>query len=292
VATPPPPQPYAANPYQQQPAGPNPQPPAGPYPPQPGPYVQPPGPYVQPPVPGGPAPYGYPPQTPHFPQSFQGHPGHPGAPGCQFCGAQPAVRATVRGHQGFLYVMRFLSREGVFCRSCGLATYRDMSAKTLWQGWWSPLSLVITPITLLVNLGPRSRFHKLGEPMGGWRPPLDPGPSLLRRPVALTVLVAMVLVVLAVTTLMVIGAVFGGRSDSAVPDIEKAQTLEIGDCVHNDGDWEEQDLRTTGCGAADAEYKATRRLETAQATCADGEFIAELKYGPHGTTPTCLKPLR
>ena len=188
--------------------------------------------------------------------------------------------------------MRFLSRKGVFCRSCGLATYREMSAKTLWQGWWSPLSVAITPITLLVNLGPRSRFHKLAEPTGGWRPPLDPGPSLLRRPVALTALAVVALAALALTTLMVIGLVSGGRADSEIPAIDTAQTLAVGDCVHNDGDWDEQDLRTTDCGAADAQYKATSRLETSQATCADGEFIADLRYGPGGTTATCLKPLR
>ncbi|MGW8974208.1 hypothetical protein [Streptomyces platensis] len=55
-----------------------------------------------------------------------------------------------------------------------------MSARTLWQGWWSPLSVAITPVTLLMNLGPRSRFRKLGAPVGGFGPSLDPGRSLMR----------------------------------------------------------------------------------------------------------------
>ncbi|MFI1280197.1 hypothetical protein ACH4U5_05440 [Streptomyces sp. NPDC020858] len=49
--------------------------------------------------------------------------------------------------------MRFLSLRGPLCRDRGLATYRRLSSDTLWQGWWSPLSFFITPVTLLMNLG-------------------------------------------------------------------------------------------------------------------------------------------
>lgn len=114
--------------------GPYAQQPAGPYAQQQGPPAS--GPYASPQ--GIPAPASYaPPQGPPPPgpyayaQQPQRQPYAGGAPGCQFCGAQPAVQATVRGHQGIIYVMRFLSRRGTFCRSCGLATYREMSAKTL-----------------------------------------------------------------------------------------------------------------------------------------------------------------
>ncbi|MFE0189579.1 hypothetical protein [Streptomyces sp. NPDC058989] len=260
MATPPPPHgphPYA-QPYGQQPTGPYVQQPTGPY------AQQPTGPYSQQPHP---APYAT-------------------APGCEFCGAQPAVRATVRGHQGILFLMRFLSRSAVFCRSCGLATYREMSAKTLWQGWWSPLSVVITPITLLVNLGPRARFRKLAAPAGGFGPSLDPGRSLLRRPEALLFLVPMALVVLAIPTLFVLGAFVEGAG------IGKTPTLAVGDCVRNEGDWHDQDLEVVACGSADAQYLVTRRLDAPRDTCADGELLADLEYSPDKMTVSCLAPVR
>ncbi|MGW9041946.1 LppU/SCO3897 family protein [Streptomyces lydicus] len=281
--------PYApqqpAAPYAQQPAGPSaaPQQPAGPYAPQ-----QPAGPYAPPghPVPAQ-APYGY---------AQQPHPhAQPGPGGCQFCGAQPAVQATVRGHQGILYVMRFLSRSGVFCRSCGLATYREMSAKTLWQGWWSPLSVVITPITLLVNLGPRSRFHALAAPVGGFRPSLDPGKPLLRRPETLLILIPLALVALALTVLFVIGLFADdAHSEPLTTGAGQgtAQPLAVGDCVRNDADWPGQDLRTVDCGAADAQYRVSRRLDSPEQHCAGGDYLAALKYSPDGATTSCLTPVR
>ncbi|WP_329394351.1 hypothetical protein OHA45_12505 [Streptomyces lydicus] len=269
----------------QQPAAPYAQQPAGPYAPQ-----QPAGPYA-PPGPPAPAPaqapYGYP-QQPH-PHA------QPGPVGCQFCGAQPAVQATVRGHQGILYVMRFLSRSGVFCRSCGLATYREMSAKTLWQGWWSPLSVVITPITLLVNLGPRSRFHALPAPVGGFRPSLDPGKPLLRRPETLLILIPLALLALALTVLFVIGLFADDSSSEPLTTGAgqgKAQTLAVGDCVRNDADWPDQDLRTVDCGSADAQYKVSRRLDAPEQHCAAGDYLAALQYSPDGATTSCLTPVR
>ncbi|MCX4634194.1 hypothetical protein OG775_03270 [Streptomyces platensis] len=286
MATPPPPHgphPYA-QPYGPPPVGSHPPPPTAPHPQQPADaHPQPPvGPYD--PRPGQPPPYPYdrqPPLHPHpYPQPYAAY------PGCRLCGARPAVQATVRGHQGLFLLMRFLSRSGMFCRSCGLATYREMSANTLWQGWWGPLSVAITPVTLLMNLGPRSRFRKLAAPVGGFGPSLDPGRSLLRRPVALLFLVPMALVVLAIPTLFVLGAFVEGAG------IGQSPTLAIGDCVRNEGDWKDQDLEIVDCGSADAEYKVTRRLNTSKDVCADGELLADLTYSPDRMTISCLAPAR
>ncbi|MFE1763170.1 hypothetical protein ACFW81_02985 [Streptomyces angustmyceticus] len=196
------------------------------------------------------------------------------------------MQATVRGHQGLLFLMRFLSRGGMFCRSCGLATYREMSAKTLWQGWWSPLSVAITPLTLLLNLGPRGRFRKLAAPVGGFRPSLDPGKSLLRRPEALLFLVPMTLVAVAIPALVVFGAIVDGTG------IGKAPTLAVGDCVRDDGDGQDEDWEVVDCGSADAEYKVTRRLDTSKDRCARGDMLAGLGYGPDKATMSCLSPTR
>lgn len=304
MATPPQPHgphPYAPPPagsYPQQPAGAAPQQPPGAYPHQPaGPYAPQPGHPAQAPAPS--PPYAQHPPHPHphaqqhqyqqqhqYPQS----PPHPqpyaALPGCQFCGAQPAVQATVRGHQGLLFLMRFLSRRGMFCRSCGLATYREMSAKTLWQGWWSPLSVAITPLTLLLNLGPRGRFRKLAAPAGGFRPSLDPGKSLLRRPEAMLFLVPMTLVAVAIPALLALGLFVDGAG------IGKAPTLAVGDCVRNEGDWQDQDLEVVDCGSADAQYKVTRSLDTSKAHCAGGDMLADPEYSPDKLTISCLSPAR
>ncbi|MEW1655051.1 MULTISPECIES: hypothetical protein [unclassified Streptomyces] len=103
----------------------------------------------------------------------------------------PAADITVRGHQGILIVMRFLSMKGPFCRNCGLALCREMTGKTLWQGWWSPFSLFLfTPFTLLWNLVVRVKLSKLQPPIPGQPgPQLDPGTPLYRRPAALGALI-------------------------------------------------------------------------------------------------------
>ncbi|MGW6939647.1 hypothetical protein ACWGF3_11665 [Streptomyces xanthophaeus] len=204
MATPPPQQgsvpQHQHNPYAQQPGQGNPYAQQPPQPPQPAghgnPYAQ------QQPGVAAPQPAGHGnPFAAGLPQQ--------GGPGCRLCGAQPAAQATVRGHQGMVLMMRSLSVQGPFCRDCGTATVRDMSAKTLWQGWWAPMSLLLTPITVLRNLGPRSTFAGLAAPQGGFRPPLDPGKQLRRRPEALVVSVPMALSLLFYATFIVIAVATG-----------------------------------------------------------------------------------
>jgi hypothetical protein len=88
-----------------------------------------------------------------------------------------------------IVIMRFLHLEGPFCRDCGLATFRRMTARTLIQGWWGYASFIITPITVVINLVRRGTVAALPAPQpapnGQSRPPADPGPPLLARPAAL-----------------------------------------------------------------------------------------------------------
>ena len=122
---------------------------------------------------------------------------------CRFCGGFPAVEATVRGHQGMLVLMRFLSLKGPFCRSCGIAVHREMTTRTMWQGWWGYASFLITPITLLYDFVPRAKFNKLPAPQGGFRPPSDPGKPIFLRPGALGLLApGLVLFVLVLAALV------------------------------------------------------------------------------------------
>ncbi|UQX02417.1 hypothetical protein [Streptomyces sp. RerS4] len=188
--------PYGQNPYGQAPADQNPyaQNPYGgqapqaqaPYPPQ-GQYPQgqqhPQSPYIQPPHPQGP--YAQAPQPGHPGQPGYAHPGVPDA-GCRVCGSPHTVNMSVRAHMGILILMRFFHQKGPFCRTCGRAMVRAMTTKTLVQGWWSPLSLVIfSPFTLIWNLIAAIRFSKLppSEPAPG-RQTLDEGPPVHARPLA------------------------------------------------------------------------------------------------------------
>ncbi|WKD35853.1 LppU/SCO3897 family protein [Streptomyces xanthophaeus] len=241
-----------------------------------GPY----NPYAAPvPQQGGPAGPGYAGQQPYGTYGAYGTHPAPGRYGCRLCGAWPAAHATVRGHQGLIVLMRFLSLRGPFCRDCGLATYRRMSSDTLWQGWWGPLSVFITPVTLLMNLGPRAAFRKLAPPAGGHRPALDPGKPMWRRGPVLLFLAPVLLVVLAVPALVVAAAVFGDPR------------LSVGQCVRNEGNWVEQELEVESCTSSRARFRVTERLDAPGAHCAPGDYISDPKYSRNDFTTFCLTPL-
>ncbi|MET8151040.1 hypothetical protein ACIBSW_00055 [Actinoplanes sp. NPDC049668] len=108
---------------------------------------------------------------------------------CRMCGSVPAVPVTFRGHRGLVVLMQFLSQEGPFCRDCGLATFRSMTSRTLVQGWWGYGSFIVTPITVLINLAKRGKVANLAAPQpnpyGPSRPPMEPGPRLLQRPMTI-----------------------------------------------------------------------------------------------------------
>jgi hypothetical protein len=140
--------------------------------------------------------YGY--QQPGYQQP------QPVGPSCRFCGAFPAVDLTVRAHRGMVIIMQFRRLRGPFCRTCGIATVRSMSADTLVQGWWGYFSMVATPVTLLINLFAHRRIVALPQPSGGMRPPMDPGKSLFDRWQALGFLLP-----IAVITLLVLAALAG-----------------------------------------------------------------------------------
>lgn len=101
---------------------------------------------------------------------------------CLYCGATPAAVVQFRGHRGFVFFMQFLKQPGPFCRSCGLATYRRMTGESMLAGWWGPLSMVINPITMLINLPARSEVAQLPEPLpGSPYQPMDPGAPMYKR---------------------------------------------------------------------------------------------------------------
>ncbi|MFG2264771.1 hypothetical protein [Streptomyces sp. NPDC048720] len=211
------------------------------------------------------------------------------------CGAAPAAPVTVRGHQGMLVVMRFLRRQGVFCHTCALAVFRDMQADTLVMGWWGPLSVFITPFTLLANLSALSGIRRIPAPVTpGWRPPLDPGRPVFRRPAGILALIPLAvlgLLVLAVTALLVIGLVAGpsdGDGSGGTDTGSVGATLDAGSCARNDASWPAQDLKPVDCGSPDARYRV---IDPKSGSCASGDYAAYPQYSEDGTS-FCLRPLK
>ncbi|WP_198944178.1 hypothetical protein [Streptomyces sp. CB03234] len=123
---------------------------------------------------------------------------------CRICGGYPTVDTSVRAHQGVLIVMRFQKFDGPFCRQCGIALVRLTTTQTLWQGWWSPFSLVLfTPFTLLWNLIAHRRFSRLAPaaPMQGRTSP-DEGQPVHRQPLAYVALIPIIWAVCFITAMV------------------------------------------------------------------------------------------
>lgn len=132
-------------------------------------------------------------------------PAHPGTSACRLCGAQPAAQIAVRAHQGLLLMMRFHKIDGPFCRPCGTAAVRELTAKTLWQGWWSPFSLVFfSPFTLVWNLVASRKLTALPPPgptaPGATR--LQGGKPVHQRPMAYVAIIPLVWAVWFITDMI------------------------------------------------------------------------------------------
>jgi hypothetical protein len=163
---------------------------------------------------------------------------------CRFCGGYPAADATVRGHQGLIILMRFLKLRGPFCRTCGVATVRDMTSKSLWQGWWGIGSSIVNPITMLMNIGPMQKFKSLPEPTPGPGRPMDPGKPLFQRPAILGLLIPVAVIALIVFS-----------------NLNSTSNADVGQCVVNNGTSADPDVKVVDCGSSDAEYRIVGKLD-------------------------------
>ncbi|HEY3560466.1 MAG TPA: toxin-antitoxin system, toxin component [Kribbella sp.] len=221
-------------------------------------------------------------QAPQYGQYQQSFPQQGQAPQgqmvCRFCGGYPAVEATVRGHQGLIILMRFLKLQGPFCRTCGVASVRDMTSKSLWQGWWGIGSSIINPITMLMNIGPMQKFKGLPEPTPGPGRPMNPGKPLFQRPAILGLLLPIALIALIV-----------------VANLNSTESkAKIGACVVNNGTSANPDVKVVDCGSSEAAYKIVDKIDdsTDDSQCgddADASYVYE-----HRSTKyvLCLTKLR
>jgi hypothetical protein len=131
------------------------------------------------------APGPYAPQ-PYQQQPQQGRQAPPRTSGgaCQICGSSPAAKATFRAVVGAVIMHTIWTSRGMFCRDCGLHTFRRQTAKTLTGGWCSVGAIILTPIFVLMNIIARGKVADLSapQPYPGAPAPLDPGAPLLQRP--------------------------------------------------------------------------------------------------------------
>ena len=106
---------------------------------------------------------------------------------CRLCGGTPAANVAFNGNVGMLVVFRTLTNPGPFCRDCGLRVFRDMTSETLIMGWWSWITIIVNPFTVIGNLRRRNVIARLAPPQrdlaaqSSLPAPLDPGKPVLRR---------------------------------------------------------------------------------------------------------------
>lgn len=85
---------------------------------------------------------------------------------CRFCGATPAIKATVHEHHGMIIMMRHVTYRGPFCRDCGLKAVKRGVTRTATLGWWGVISLFLgTPFSLIADLVAWLRIRALPAPV-------------------------------------------------------------------------------------------------------------------------------
>jgi len=84
---------------------------------------------------------------------------------CQHCSRSPAREFTLRRHVGLLLVLQNVRVEQTLCRECARRELRRHTARTLIEGWWGVLSLVIfNPLTIALNVWNMTRTGFMKSP--------------------------------------------------------------------------------------------------------------------------------
>ena len=125
----------------------------------------------------------------------------PGGDGCQVCGATPARKTHLRGHQGMLLLMRFFTYRGQYCRDCGTARFREVQSRTMLVGWWGYISFVVNSYNVFHNMNQLRLLQALGAPKDRVRAAKPMPASVFSSPGFYVTLCVPVLVVLVVVRL-------------------------------------------------------------------------------------------
>jgi hypothetical protein len=71
---------------------------------------------------------------------------------CEVCGGYgPVMHTTYHQNTGMLVMRQHRQAEGSFCRRCHVRLYLRLTLHTFFLGWWGTLSLVLTPVFILMN---------------------------------------------------------------------------------------------------------------------------------------------
>ena len=82
---------------------------------------------------------------------------------CRVCGWAPASAAYFTTIPNLAIRTRLTRREGPYCRDCGIALFRNLTAHAL-PGWWYPRSFFVLPLLVVTNLIQRRRVAVLPAP--------------------------------------------------------------------------------------------------------------------------------
>ena len=73
---------------------------------------------------------------------------------CEFCGARAeVVEVTYRQNTGMLVMRQSRTWSGRACKSCSGTLFRKTLIHNLLFGWWGVISIILTPIFILANIG-------------------------------------------------------------------------------------------------------------------------------------------
>ncbi len=70
---------------------------------------------------------------------------------CRLCQRGPTAVATIHQHRGRGLTLSHKVLRGPLCRECGLVAWQHMTLDTALLGWWGLVSVVATPVTLVLN---------------------------------------------------------------------------------------------------------------------------------------------
>jgi hypothetical protein len=73
---------------------------------------------------------------------------------CDACGTwAPVMNATYHQNTGMLFMRQHRRASGTFCRACHFRFFWRLTLHTVFLGWWGTISLILTPLFLLNNVG-------------------------------------------------------------------------------------------------------------------------------------------
>lgn len=108
---------------------------------------------------------------------------------CFMCGGSPARKVALRQQtvdQPILGLPREMRTDGPFCRSCGIAMFREMTDATLLYGWWALPAVIDNLVVIVLNLLSSVSIRRLAPP--AWDPSVADKPWYRPHPLGLPLL--------------------------------------------------------------------------------------------------------